>query len=326
MRLLLGALVAGLFLMQMGCGNGAATDFDIDSTSENFGQKVLYNNKVDIVMLIDNSTSMQQHQTRLSQQMPTLVSVLQSLKMDYHIVVITTSMGSGGDGGQFRGSPTVLSNQTPGLAQALADRVLQGEAGKDLERGLESLQTVLSPGYLSTDGAGFLRDDALLAVIALSDEDDSSAGTAASYAAFLEKLKPAGKDGRKSWIFNFIGVLDNSSQCRTFNDYSAPGTKFMQLADFSGGNKESICTSNLASAVTNIKARIVQILTDFFLAEKALEKTISVVVNGVPVPKSDVNGWSYIESGSTYFVRFNGNAVPPADADIRIDYTPAQAH
>jgi hypothetical protein len=320
------SLVAALSLMASGCGNNAMTSFAIDQTSENFGQKVLYNNKVDIVMIIDNSTSMQQHQTRLSAQMPTLVSVLQSLRMDYHIVVITTSMGSGGDGGQFRGSPTVLTSGTPDLANALSQRIVQGEAGKDLERGLESLQTVLSPAYLTTDGVGFLRDDALLAVIALSDEEDSSSGTAASYAAFLEKLKPAGKDGRKSWIFNFIGVLDDSSQCRTFNDYSSPGLKFMQLADISGGNKESICTSNLASAVTNIKARIVQILTDFYLAEPPLLSSIIVMVNGVLVPQSTTNGWTYIEDGTKYMIRFTGASVPPADADIRIDYKPMSNH
>lgn len=319
------ALGMALLLIQTGCGNGAATSFEINSTSENFGQKVLYNNKVDIVMLIDNSTSMQQHQARLSKQMPTLVSVLQSLKMDYHIVVITTSMGSGGDGGQFKGSPTVLTNQTANLATVLSDRILQGEAGKDLERGLESLQSVLDPGYLATDGAGFFRDDALMAVIALSDEDDSSAGTASTYASLLEKLKPAGKDGRKSWIFNFIGVLSNSSQCRTFNDYSAPGSKFMQLADISGGNKESICTSNLASAVTNIKARIIQILTDFYLGEKPAPLTIKVRVNGILVPQNTENGWSYIEEAGKYLIRFNGTSIPPADADIHIDYTPAQA-
>ncbi|MBC7370842.1 MAG: hypothetical protein H7326_04710 [Bdellovibrionaceae bacterium] len=323
--LLLGFVVAALSLMQTGCGNGAATTFDIDSTTENFGQKVLYNNKVDIVMIVDNSTSMQQHQTRLSQQMPNMVAALQALRMDYHIVVITTSVGSGGDGGVFRGSPSILSNATPNLTATLSERVLQGETGKDLERGLESLQTVLSPAYLTTDGAGFLRDDALLAIVELSDEDDSSAVSASTLATFLDKLKPAAQDGRKSWIFNFIGVLDNSSTCRTFNDYSSPGTKQMALADLAGGTKESICSSNLTSAVSNIKARIVQILTDFTLAEKPVVSTISVRVNGVQIPQGATNGWTYLLEGKRHLVRFHGTAVPPADADIRIDYTPAEA-
>jgi hypothetical protein len=319
------ALLAALFLIQTGCGNGAATNFDINSTSESFGQKVLYNNKVDVVLVIDNSTSMQQHQLRLSRQMPNLVGVLQALHLDYHVVVITTSMGAGGDGGTFRGITMILTNQTPDLAGAISARIVQGEGGSNLERGFESLQSALSTEYLSTDGAGFLRDDALLSVIELSDEEDSSAASASTMAAFFDKLKPAAADGRKSWIFNFIGVLDNSSACRTFNDYSSPGTKEMSLADLSGGNKESICTATLASAVSNIKVRIIQILTDFTLGEKPVESTIVVVVNGIAVAHDAINGWTYEVEGTRYLVRFHGTSVPPADADIRIDYKPAEA-
>ena len=322
---LLSLVVAALSMMQNGCGNGAATSFEIDSTSESFGQKVLYNNKVDIVMIVDNSTSMQQHQKRLSQQMPNMVAALQALRMDYRIVVITTSMGSGGDGGAFRGTPSVLTNFTPNLTSALSERVLQGETGKDLERGFESLQTVLSADYLSTDGVGFLREDALLAIVELSDEDDSSGVSASTLANYLDSLKPAGKDGRKSWIFNFIGVLDDSSACRTFNDFSSPGLKQMTLAHLAGGSQESICSSNLTSAVTNIKARIVQILTDFTLAEKPVVSTIAVLVNGVQIPQDELNGWTYVLEGTRHLVRFHGTSVPPADADIRINYTPAKA-
>jgi hypothetical protein len=323
--LLAGLLVVGT-LFQVGCGNGASSSFDVDQSSQKFGQKILYNNKVDIVWIVDNSSSMQQQQNRLSQQIPTLVAALQSLKMDYHMVAITTSMGLDGNGGRFVGSPAILTSATPDLQNVLASRIVQGEGGSNNERGLLSLETVLSPGYLAGEGAGFLREDALLAVISLSDEDDKSEHSASTVAAFLDHLKPEVNNGRKSWIFNFIGVLDNSSQCRTYNDYSEPGLKMIQLAQLSGGNTESICSNTLGSAVNNIKARIVQILTDFYLASRPLEATIRVAVNGQLVEKSSTNGWSYFQDGTKYVVRFNGTAVPPADADIRIDFTPAEAN
>lgn len=321
-RAIIPALVLVFSLTQMGCGaNGAAASFDLDQTEQNFGQKILYNNKVDIVFIVDNSTSMTQHQSRLSQQIPALVSALRSLKMDYHIVAISTSMGAGGNGGQFLGSPTVLTGQTGDLEALLQQRIAQGETGSNNERGLASLETALSTSYLSTGGAGFLRDDALLAVIELSDEDDKSTKTASYYATFLDKLKPASVEGRKSWIFNFIGVLENTSACRTFNDYSEVGLIQMQLAEISGGNKESLCSSNLSSAVSNIKARIVQILTDFYLKSRPLKHTLKVMVNGKLVSESVTNGWTYIEDGAKYIIRFTGEAVPPADADIRVDFT-----
>jgi hypothetical protein len=325
-RLLLGGMAVIFAALQTACSNGAASSFNVDQSSQNFGQKILYNNKVDIVWIVDNSSSMQQHQTRLSQQIPILVSALQNLKMDYHMVAITTSMGADGTGGQFLGAPAVLTSTTPNLQSLLASRILQGETGSNLERGFLSLETALSPAYLANQGAGFLREDALLTVINLSDEDDKSTESAATIANFLDKLKPAVTSGRKSWIFNFIGVLDSSSQCRTFNDYSEPGLKMMQLVDISGGTKESICSSNLAGAVSNIKARIVQILTDFYLADQPIEATIRVVVNGQLIEKSTTNGWSYFQDGSKFVVRFNGTAIPPADADIHITYTATEAH
>ncbi|MBS1972095.1 MAG: hypothetical protein JSU04_17425 [Bdellovibrionales bacterium] len=317
-------LVLAATLVQVGCGNGAATRYDLDSTGQNFGQKILYNNKVDIVFIVDNSTSMAQHQDRLNSQIPTLVSVLQGLKMDYHIVSISTSMGLDGNGGQFLGSPKVLTPTTPNLQALLQQRIALGDTGSNNERGLYSMETVLSPSYLTTDGQGFLRDDALLAVIALSDENDKSGKTASYYASFLDKLKPADTEGRKSWIFNFIGVLENSSACRTFNDYSEVGTIQMQLADLSGGNKESLCSNSLASAVTNIKARIVQILTDFYLKTKPIKTTLKIAVNGSLVQEDANNGWTYVEENGKYIIRFHGNAIPPADADIRVDFTPTE--
>lgn len=323
-RLLLIALIVTASLVQTACGNGAAAKYDLDQVGQNFGQKILYNNKVDIVFIVDNSTSMSQHQNRLNSQIPSLVSALQSLKMDYHIVAISTSMGLDGNGGRFLGAPTVLTSSTGNLQSLLQQRIAMGDTGSNNERGLYSLETALGASYLAGEGKGFLRDDALLAVIELSDEDDKSGKTASYFANMLDKVKPVGADGRKSWIFNFIGVLENSSACRTFNDYSEVGTVLMQLADISGGNKESLCSNSLSSAVSNIKARIVQILTDFYLKSRPIKNTLKIAVNGQLVSEDATNGWSYIEENGKFIIRFHGNAIPPADADIRVDFTPTE--
>lgn len=315
------ALIFALIVGQVGCGNGAAARYDLNPIGQNFGQKIL-NNKVDIVFIVDNSTSMAQHQARLNLQIPALVSVLKNLKMDYHIVAITTSMGLDGNGGKFLGSPAILNAQSSQLETLLQQRIAQGGTGSNNERGLYSLETALSSTYLSGEGKGFLRDEALLAVIELSDEDDKSGKTASYYANWLDHLKPAAIDGRKSWLFSFIGVLENSSACRTFNDYSEVGTTLMQLADISGGTTESLCSNNLSAAVTNIKTRIVQILTDFHLKTQPVPSTLKVAVNGQLVTEDAANGWTYMEENGHYILRFNGAAIPPADADIRVDYTP----
>ncbi|MEN0060007.1 MAG: hypothetical protein AAGB31_14295, partial [Bdellovibrio sp.] len=150
--------------------------FDLPQTNNTFEGNVSYNNKVDILWIVDNSSSMLQPQRNLSNQIPSLVSKLNQLKMDYHMAVVTTSMGgTNPDGGKFIGSPKYVTSTTPNLVSTLTSRMVIGEAGSNNERGLESMATALSASYLANEGKGFFREDALLVVIALSDEDDKSA-------------------------------------------------------------------------------------------------------------------------------------------------------
>lgn len=311
-------LVAGILT---GC---QGVSFDLPQTSDQFEQTISYNNKVDILWIVDNSTSMLKHQQRLSAQIPELVSKLNSLKMDYHMAVISSSMGGSlPDGGKFLGSPGYLTSKTANLASLLTARMVVGEAGSNNERGLESMERVLSAPYSSGDGKGFLRDDALLVVIALSDEEDKSQPVSSAvryYSDFLDSIKTPWIDGSRSWLFNFIGVLDLSSQCRTFNDYAEPGEIFKGLASASGGVQESICNNSLASAIGNIRARMYEILTDFKLSNIPAIETIVVKINGQIIPRSQDDGWDYIESLN--LIRFYGSAVPAADSTISIDFKP----
>ncbi|MFZ4404689.1 MAG: hypothetical protein ACOYOK_11360 [Pseudobdellovibrionaceae bacterium] len=306
------------------CAQGVK--FGLQATSEDFAQNITYNNKVDFVWLVDNSQSMAKHQQTLNTQIPDLVSKLNAMKLDYHMVVITSSMGAGGDGGQFVGNPKVLTNTTADLTNILKQRIAVGEAGSNLERGMYSLETVLSNNYLNNQGSGFLREEALLVVNVLSDEDDQSGRNASYYEAMLDELKPAQYNNQKNWMLNFVGVLSPTAAtgvCTTFNAYSDPGDLFIALANLSGGVQESICTTTLTSAVSNIRLRILQILTDFRLSSKPLLSSVRVKINGKVIPQSQTDGWYYIESLNV--IRFYGTAVPAADAVIAVDFTPAQA-
>jgi len=299
--------------------------YGLPDQTQDFAQTVTYNNKVDVVMMVDNSSSMSQYQNKLANEIPGMIVALDQLGMDYRIVVITTDMRTGGNGGQFVGSPKVLSANTPSLASTLSARIKQGSGGSDLERGLESLKTVLSPTYLNGLGAGFLREDALLAVLALSNEDDYSSGSVASYVDFFDTLKPKFKGTTQAWLVNFIGVPSLSSSCSTALDgvYKEPGLRWIELANQSGGRVEAVCDSTLSQAVSNVRQRIVEILTDFHLDREPNVATIVVKINGAVVPRSTDNGWEYVSDGQ--FIRFHGSFVPTATDRIAVDYSPAGA-
>lgn len=314
-------LICALALSALGVGCNKQT-YSLPGEEQAYSQSVTYNNKVDVVLMVDNSSSMDTYQNKLADQVPGMITALNKLGMDYRITVVTTDMRAGGNGGIFVGSPKVLSMSSPNLATLLTSRVRQGTGGSDLERGLQSLETALS------NETGFIRSDAMLAVIALSNEDDYSSGTAAQFKQYFDQLKPkfTGFNGEtQAWMINFIGVPNLQSSCTTALDgiYKEPGLKWIDLANMSGGLVQPICDTTLTLAVDNIRKRIVEVLTDFHLGRKPKLESIVVKVNGVTIPQSTANGWEYVENG--YLVRFHGTAVPGADAQISITFDPAEA-
>lgn len=314
--------VVALGALLLGCGK---QEFAVPDASIDFASSVTYNNKVDVILMVDNSSSMTQYQNKFADQVPAMLSSLDRLGMDYNFVVVTSDMRSGGSGGMFVGSPKVLKKSTPNLSTLLRARVQQGQTGSDLERGLQSIQSVLSPSYLANEGAGFLREDALLAVIALSNEDDYSSGSVNSHIDFFEALKPKFKGTTQAWLVNFIGVPNLSSSCSTALDgnYKEPGLRWIDLASYSGGTVQAICDTSLAYAVDNVRKRIVEIMTDYHLGRRPKIETIVVRKNGMLVPQSPTNGWQFLPD--TNAVRFYGDAVPGADDKISVDFSPMDA-
>lgn len=316
----------GLSILILTCGSLLACsnqNFDLPQEQVAFGQVVTYNNKVDILLMMDNSSSMQQYQDRFALQVPGMLEKLDQLKLDYHIGVTTSDMRSGGTGGLLVGSPNFVSRSTPNMISILQNRVRVGQSGSDLERGLQSIRELLSPNSLQGSAQGFFRDDALLVLIFLTNEDDYSSGSVSSYVEFFNLLKPPMKGNQPSWIANFIGVVSIDADCRTTADFKEAGLRYMALADASGGRKESICRSSLDQAIGNIRARIVEVMTDFYLNRKPVIETIKVYVNNREVPRDAVNGWSYDPEKN--MIRFNGSSVPTSDAQIVVDFKPAEA-
>lgn len=307
-----------LFIFSIGCAN--KIQFSIGEKRAFFGETAIFNNKADILWIIDNSSSMQQHQVRLREQIPQLVAQLNQSNVDYHIAVITTDMRSSGTGGRFIGTPTVITRTTNNIEELLSDRIVAGEAGSNLERGLQSMVSVLSSNYLSYEGRGFFRDGAMLSINVLSDEDDFSGYATQDVVQFLNQLKPSGPGTGQGWLFNFIGVTQSSSLCTTYNDYAGVGTKYMDLVSVSGGINSSICTVNLAQAVSNIQVKLIQILRDYYLAQEPNIETIVVKIDGMVIPQDEQNGWSYIPENM--IIRFNGNALPGPYSSVVVDFTP----
>ncbi len=324
-------ITIALSSLQIRCSN-SATNFALPSTGQTFGQVITYNNKVDLLFIIDNSTSMTQHQQRLAARVPDMISTLNSLKMDYHVAVtsttMTTNLSSYPMSRQILGTPKYLSSANINL---LNSRLLVGETGSDLERGLDAMAFVTGT-YAANYAAGFLRSDALLVLIFLGDEDDQSSefgsGNSNDFINYLNKIKPPFVRGGRAWVANFIGSLQNVN-CDNLGGQVSIGFNYLKLVEASNGIKESICSGDLSAAVANIKARIVDQLTQFRLKSEPRKSTLRIAVGGNMANESSVDGWTLETekngAETSYYIRFHGSAIPAADQGVQIDFTPMSA-
>lgn len=319
-------------LVLASCDNRTAS-FQLPSQTQSFGQVVTYNNKVDILFVIDNSKSMTQHQQRLAARVPDMIQTLNRLGMNYHVAVTSTTMTTNTSSypmtRQLLGEPKYL---TAGNIHLLNSRLLVGESGSDLERGLDAMAFIAKGEYVRKYAPGFLRNDALFVTIFLGDEEDQSSefGSSSSndFINFMNQVKPPFVEGGKAWMVNFIGALKNSN-CDNLGGHVSVGFNYLRLVDYSGGVKESICSNDLSAAVANIKARIVDQLTSFRLKSEPLKETIRIAVGGREVFEDAINGWTLeiilINGAKTYWIKFHGNSIPGANEGVRIDFKPAHA-
>lgn len=314
----LGNVAIALALILAGCSK---SNYSLPEESTQFAQNITYNNKVDMIIVVDNSSSMSTYQTKLADQTDSMINELNNFGMDYRIVVVTTDMRSGGNGGLFVGTPKVLDNVTPDLVNVLKNRIKQGNLGSDSERGIMSIEEAL------TKEVGFLRADALLAILTLSNEDDHSTNNNAHFIEFLDTLKPKFNGVTQSWILNFIGVPTLQSSCLSDGNTGTkfPGLRWIELAEHTGGLVQEICDTTLGEAVTNIRKRIESVLAEFPLGKKPVVESIKVTINGREIPQSNTDGWEYIPDG--YRIKLHGSAIPSSRSDlIAIDFTPAEAN
>src|SRR5204862_545491 len=138
----------------------------------------------------------------------------QAQGIDYHVAVLDAQgPGSNSAVGHLTsgaGHPDkVLTPQTPNVAAQFAAKVQAvGASGAD-EQCFQPVLQALSAPLVTAENAGFLRQDASLAIICITDDVDFSPGTVPFYYSALANVKGA---SRLSWLsVNAIAGFTNTS-------------------------------------------------------------------------------------------------------------------
>ena len=178
--------------------------------------------KMDILFVVDDSGSMSEEQMNLAQNFPKFIDVLNAYQtgtgnpLDYHVGVTTTSLSEVSpiplpipipmpmaDDGALRNKADCGMTR-PWVERTDTDPAKQfscvaqvGTDGSGHEQPLEAARLALTDRVADGKNAGFMRDDALLAIVMMTDEDDQS-----------DDPKATSPTGMHLPVSDFIGSFD----------------------------------------------------------------------------------------------------------------------
>jgi len=288
---------------------------------------------VDVLFVVDNSESMGEEQTALAENFDHFIDWAQTQNADFQLGVITTMA----DGEEYMqgdpprdivagelvaapGRPAVLNRDTPELAAAFAENIHVGTSPTaSTERGLAAAKRALTPPELNEANAGFLREEAKLIIVAVSDENDQSDGSVDYFMDFFASLKGVRNTERMD-ISAIVGDMPDG--CQGPGGEADPCGRYIEIAGLSGGVQESICTDDWGAALENIGLDAFAGMRDFPLSRPASPDTIEVLVDDEPVEQAACPGcaggwWYYLDGNSVYF---GDGTVPEKGATIEISY------
>ena len=324
--------------------------------------------KIDVLWVIDDSGSMAPRQENLAKNFQSFIEVFSKGSIDFRIAITTTDIFK--VRGAFKGSPRILTPTTPQLATAFSNNVKVGVLGSPYEAGLQAATMALdlermtnAPRVLAQatcdaackgnvgclDGCAvkneveFLRPEAYLYLIFVSDEEDESAEDVRYYWRVFETAKGIGNDGTVTTAAIMGDTPTNSCG-------ATPGKRYKALSDLTGGEVGSICDTNFSATLKKLATNAVGLKRKFALSKKPNTATIAVTIKypcntaadvikpcatvdktaciaEVPAdsvnlvctpPQGGADGWSYEDATQVIF--FAGESVPFLKGQVQIQY------
>ncbi len=274
--------------------------------TDTFIQGDLVGGYADILFVVDNSGSMYDDQVRLSQSFGTFINWIVTQNVDFHIAVTTTDVDQGGANGAFVGNPTVLDNNTPDLVNKFVANALVGEMGSGYEHGFDPAKAALTEPLASTVNAGFLRENAKLYVVFVSDEEEQSTMTVPEFVQSMIDIK-----GGVAERVHFTAITaEMNNAC--FADY---GARYAELVTLTTGLFGSICQTDFGSTLQNLAFEVTSATGEYFLTQLPEPSTIEVKVAGVV---EDPSHWTY--HPATNSVELDSQYIPAPGTVITITY------
>ncbi len=253
---------------------------------------------VDILFVVDDSGSMGDNQAALASNFSSFINDFVTLGTDFTMAITTTDTDGANAGVPVAGSMEALTYQkylqnSGQFISDFEDMIKVGTSGSGQERGLEG-----SRAFFNAHSGSFLRSNAYLAVIYVSDEEDQSPDSVATYANYLHGLK---NDQSRVQVHSIVHLSGSNV-----------GDRYVDAANTVGGSYEDI-TNNFAQTLTNISTSIINNIKNYILTSQPDLATMAISVDGALLDSSE---WTY--NASLNSVEFPNGL--PAGAEIKVYY------
>lgn len=295
----------------------AASSFGSETHVWNLGVQ-----KVDILFVVDNSTSMAAEQKKMADRIGSFLSKLNDV--DWQLGITTTDVSNGKYG--IKGSLLRIGHQgeyfigsETSNPEALFRKHIQREestsCGFDCPSPTEQplMATIMAASKHDSDNSGFFREGALLAVVVISDEDEKSSGP--SSATKPSEVVAAVKNylGSNKNVTGYgIVIQPWDRECfesQKENSLAHYGEFVQNFADLTGGLTGSICDSDYSENLDAIGKDTRNKLKSITLKYKPIAETLEVEF--VPAHNTE---WR-IEGHALHF-----EVPPPNGTEIRLNY------
>ena len=275
--------------------------------------------KVDILLVIDNSSSMEPHQEELGQHFQAFLTYFVEADVNYHIAAVTTDSFAE-DAGEIRGP--IINASTEDAAEVFAEIVAVGIDGSSREMGLEAARLALTEPTLSGANAGFLRDEAALSLIFVSDEEDSSWDPVADYINAYRQVK--GQRDREMFNASAMTAVDLDACAEAEITIATPGSRYVDVAQQTGGVSGDLCAVDFESVVVDLSLNSSRLWDVFWLSTNPDAGQLELSMNDEVLP-CDVGWWSYErradETGEERpAIVFDRDHIPPSGSHIVVRY------
>ena len=234
------------------------------------------------------------------------------------------------DGLSLNDNLAVIGPDTSDADELFSEAVAQGTIGAGIEMGLEAARLVFEEPHYSDENDAWLRDDANLSILFVSDEDDLSPRPAWEYVRYFTDLKgdQAYRDRR---MVNLSAVVasappprDDLPSCSNENGVGWYGERYLEVAADTEGLISSICEEDFAPMVRDLGLTLSGLEVEFALSGYPNLSTLTVALYEDDDSAAKVRDleaavdYTYVADGN--LLLFTDDQVPASEMWIAAEY------